>query len=155
MTRPARVVLIAGPPCAGKTTLAHQLSQPGDLIVDFDDTARELGSPAQWLHPEPYRSQAEAQLRTTLAQLPGPDAGTAYVIRSASTARARAIQARAIQARECILIVPTRDECHRRADTDQRPAGTHQQIDHWYDTHTPWTGDAHHGEPPAASIFGR
>lgn len=45
---PARVVLICGPPCSGKTTLAN---------------ARELGSPSDWWHDEPYRGQAERRIR--------------------------------------------------------------------------------------------
>lgn len=58
-----RIVALCGPPCAGKTTLANNLSRPGDAILDFDDIARALGSPDPWMHPEPYRTMAEPQLR--------------------------------------------------------------------------------------------
>lgn len=43
------VTLICGPPVAGKTTLAKRLAQPGDLILDLDTIAKQLGSPTH--HP--------------------------------------------------------------------------------------------------------
>lgn len=47
---PAQVVLICGPPCSGKTTLTKQLANPGDVVLDLDAIAQELGSPRQWMH---------------------------------------------------------------------------------------------------------
>lgn len=141
MTLPSDVVLIAGAPCSGKTTLAHDLAGPSDLVVDFDDIARRLGSPVMWLHPEPYRSQAEAEMRSVLDQLPGRGDGTAYVIRSAPTARARALAVKAIGASLCVVVGTSEAECHERADRDGRPDGTHEQIALWFGAFTPWSGD--------------
>ena len=81
-----RIVLLCGPPCAGKTTLAHRMATPGDLILDYDDIARQLGSPTPWNHPEPYRTQAEQVMQQHIAQAQASTAeGTAWVIRTAPT----------------------------------------------------------------------
>ncbi|UVS81831.1 AAA family ATPase [Actinokineospora sp. UTMC 2448] len=141
-TLPARVVLLCGPPCAGKTTRASELARdPDDVVVDFDQIARDLGSPARWLHPEPYRWQAEQEVRRILARLPGTAPGTAYVIRSLPGAQQRAIAARTIRACETWVISPGRDVCVCRAEADHRPAGTVEQIDSWYARYRPWSGD--------------
>lgn len=154
MILPTRTTLIAGPPCSGKTHLADSLAEPGDVVLDFDVIARDLGSPAQWLHPEPFRSQAEARMRELLDQLPGQGPGRAYVIRAAPTARARAITVRSIRADQCIVLDPGPTVCHERAARDGRPEGTHEQIDQWYAAWSRWSGDEQ-GPHEALSIFAR
>lgn len=142
---PADVVLIAGAPCSGKSTLAAGLAGRGDLVLDFDDIAKCLGSPAGWLHPEPFRSRAEMEIRSHLARLPGMGSGTAYVIRSAASAKARAIAAKSIGAGLCVVLDVSEGECHRRADSESRPSGTHEQISKWFADFSPWSGDTFHG----------
>lgn len=137
---PSDVVLVCGPPCAGKSTLVSQLARRGlDLVVDFDLIARELGSPVGWLHPQPYRDQAEARVRELTDALPGRGRGTAYVIRALAEPRARAIASRMIKARATWMINPGRVECLRRAEG--RPAGTTDEINSWYARYAPWSGD--------------
>lgn len=138
---PALTEFIAGPPCSGKTTLAYDLAGPRDVVVDFDEVARDLGSPVEYVHPEPFRSQAEAVVREYLDRLPGSGPGVAYVIRSAAAAQKRAIAAKSIKAGLCIVLAPPADVCHARADEQGRPDGTHEQIDAWYAAYTSWSGD--------------
>lgn len=139
---PARVVLLCGPPCSGKTTRARELATgPSDWVVDFDEVARELGSPARWLHPEPYRTAAEQQVVQLLGRLPGKGPGTAYVIRSLARAQARAIAARKARAAAVHVLDPGMDECLRRATVDGRPDGTADQIRSWYAAFRSWSGD--------------
>src|ERR1044072_5358097 len=128
MLLPAIAVLIAGPPCSGKTTLAEQLANAGDVVLDFDAVARELGSPARWMHQEPYRTQAEMRMRDLMDRLPGSAPGTAYVIRSVPDPRHRATTARKLQAKAVHLLDPGMDECVRRSEVDGRPDGTVESI---------------------------
>lgn len=139
---PARVVLLCGPPCAGKTTRARELAEPGDLVVDFDEVARSLGSPVSWLHPEPYRTQAEQQVVQLLTRLPGHGPGTAYVIRSLPKPQQRAIASRLVKAEATHVLDPGMAECVRRATVDsRRPKGTVEQIRSWYACYRSWSGD--------------
>jgi hypothetical protein len=129
------VVLLCGPPCSGKTTLARYLAQPGDLLLDFDDIARSLGSPELWLHPEPYKTDAEQVMRHYMATIGDQQA---YVIRAAPKPEQRAAWAQWLGA-ECYLLNPGVDECLRRAAT--RPPRTKKSIRSWYWKYRPWAGD--------------
>lgn len=138
---PARTILVTGPPCSGKTTWVDEHRDEADLVLDFDTLARELGSPTPWLHPQPYRGQAELAMRARIQQLPGTGPGTAWVIRSAPAAKVRAIATRHLRAAACLVLNPGVTVCFERADNDERPAGTREQIARWYATYGPWSGD--------------
>ena len=124
------VTLITGPPCAGKSTLAKQLAQPGDVVLDWDDICVELGSSHQWAHSAQVREQAEAVMQQRMWQLAGWQ-GAAYVIRCAAEANARTRLARRLGAVVWVLD-PGHAECVRRARVDGRPRGTTQAIRQWY-----------------------
>lgn len=82
----SRVVLVAGPPCAGKSTYAYQQAGPGDVVLDQD----ELG-PAEMLRQ--------------LGQL-GRVEGTAWVIRCAPGPTRRRELAELLGA-EVVLLMPS------------------------------------------------
>ena len=152
---PSRVVLIAGPPCSGKTTAATRWSSSADVVLDFDVIARELGSPALWLHPEPWRSQADSRMRQAVAALPGTGPGVAFVIRSAAAATYRARLARSLGVEACVVLDPGVDVCIDRAERAHRPPGTVEQIRAWYRVFRPWAGDvstfpSHEVAPPVS-----
>lgn len=141
-----RIVALCGPPCSGKTTLAHTLALPGDVVLDYDDMARAHGSPALWRHPERYRTMAEQDMQQRIAHAyhhPGP--GTAWVIRTAPRPQQRAALATQWQA-IVYLLNPGERECKRRAKRDQRPSGTSRAVSDWYHWHRAWPGDRDPGE---------
>lgn len=135
------VVVLAGPPCAGKTTLAHAVAQPGDVVLDFDDVARSLGSPVPWIHPEPYRTVAEQELQAQLAMLHAqPTDATCWLLRTAPRPSTRMALAQQWQA-QVYLLNPGERECRRRARADSRPPRTGQRIGEWHHRYRPWVHD--------------
>ena len=134
-----RIVVLCGPPCAGKTTIAYQLAQSDDVVLDYDDIARDLGSPDLWQHPEPYRTMAEQEMQAHIhAALNAGALGTAWVIRTAPWPSTRANLAATLNA-EVYVVDPGKAECLRRADS--RPSGTRHAIGSWYHRYRPWAGD--------------
>jgi len=129
-----RVVLIVGPPCGGKSTLAQRLAGLGDVILDHDEVARRLGSPKRWKHDYRYGVAAEKWMRREIARLAWGVAGVtgcAYVIRCLPRPSDRVALASRLSA-ETRLVDPGMNECIRRAITDHRPAGTVDAIRRWY-----------------------
>jgi predicted kinase len=126
------IVVLAGPPCAGKTTLAHRLAQSDDVVLDYDDIARDMGSPAWHIHPEPWRSRAEAAMQALIAQAHVyPSDGTAWTLRTTPRPEQRMAMVRQWQAQVYVLN-PGQAECRRRAQANGRPTGTAKRIGTWY-----------------------
>lgn len=131
------VTLICGAPCSGKTTLARSLAQPGDLILDLDTIARQLGSPARWRHDQATVQAAEECMTQALRRLARTEHITAYVIRCLPHPRHRAQLARAIRADTVYVLHPPMTEVLARARRDGRPAGTATTIRQWYRRYGP------------------
>lgn len=98
-----RVVLICGPPGAGKSTYARTL---GLTVYDIDDP--------QW-------NLNEKVFRSALAQLSHHPNAQAAVIRSGATPSARAKAAKLVGATETKVIATPADECIRRVVERNRP----------------------------------
>lgn len=61
--------IVCGPPCAGKNHYVDERSKPGDVVIDWDAIAVELGSPKQHNHPKPMYAQIAAEYDRRLDQL--------------------------------------------------------------------------------------
>lgn len=108
-----RVVLITGPPCAGKTTYARAHAQPGDLVLDQDAMGRTA-------------------MRQALDRLPRHD-GTAWVIRCAAGPRARAALAQRIGATEHVHLVEPEHVLVRRAAQRPHPRRHIAAVAAWFE----------------------
>lgn len=131
------VTLITGPPCSGKSTLARKLAQPGDVVLDLDTIAQQLGSPTRWRHDQTTVQAAEECMTHALRRLARTEHVTAYVIRCLPDPRRRARLARAIRADTVHVLAPPIDEVLARAKRDGRPAGTATTIRQWYRAYRP------------------
>jgi hypothetical protein len=111
MTR--RIILVTGPPCAGKTSYVQQHAEPGDQILDQDVIGKQA-------------------MRTALATLPHT-AGTTWVIRCAPGPRARKALAEKLGA-EHVHLDPGRDEIIARARQRPDPRRHIAAAGTWYAT---------------------
>ena len=133
-------ILVAGPPAAGKSTLAQQIaSAVGAEVVDFDLIAQELGSPSTHDHTEQIRQKAGAEFDRRLDAL----TGSAVVVRSAPTAQERSRIADRIGAESVVVLDTPADEAKRRAKSDDRPSWTADAIDKWWSDYEPAESTRH------------
>lgn len=118
-----RVILICGPPGAGKTTHAHTLGLP---VYDLDDP--------QW-------NGDERLFIPALARLGATPAAQAAVIRSGATQSARDTAVALIGATDTHMIIVDRDECIRRVRqrNRQRPSVERQiaAVAQWFRQYEP------------------
>ena len=112
-----RVVLLCGPPGAGKTTAARASGLP---VFDRDDE--------QWT--------SEAQFREALQAVGQTRGARAVVIRTAATSSARRATAEMIGATHTLLLMRPRDELMRRVRQRDRGdmVGTLRGIDRGFET---------------------
>lgn len=108
-----RVVVVTGPPGAGKTTWANSQAGKGDTVIDLDECFREVCG----VHGhEADRSYLDAALRLRnhkVAELTTKAAGTAYLIVGEPTA-GRVKWWMGKLGAEHVLIDPGLDVCMRR-----------------------------------------
>ena len=120
-----QVILLCGPPGAGKTTLAHTYGEPFN-VYDLDDP--------QWHNNERI-------FKVALANLGRSATAHAVVIRSGATRHARAEAARLVRATDIRIVDTPQDECVRRVRARARPRPPmHQQVaavSDWWNNYEP------------------
>lgn len=132
-----RVVLVTGPPAAGKNHYVSDHAAPDDVVIDFDHIARELGSPSRHDHPPDIRAAAREVMAARDAEAGKATSGTWWVIRGAPHPAERALLAEGIQATEIVVVATPPDVAKRRAADDGRPAWTPHAIDRWWKRYKP------------------
>jgi hypothetical protein len=120
MTR--RVVLVTGPPSAGKTTWVRGQASATDVVVDLDELDSDTSE--------------RARLERHVAQMHD---GTAWVIRTAAEPTVRAEIAARLGATESTVIATPEDVALRRA-ADQ-PDEYRQAITRWWKNFAPRDGE--------------
>ena len=126
----SEVYLVCGPPCSGKTTYVNEHRQPGDLVVDYDDIARRLGSPRTHHHDFKYHRRVEATIARAFDGIKAGRHERAWVVRSAPSAAYRDALARDLGA-EVVLLDEPDEVLIERASMRRDPRKTIQAIREW------------------------
>lgn len=133
MTR--RVVLVVGPPAAGKSSWVERNAGAGDTVVDFDAIAQSLGSGSSHDHANRFVSAAVAEQSRMERRVATMTEGTAYVIRAEPDPHERDEIARRVRATDVVVVDPGRQAVmSRMAD---RPERSRRLADDWYRLNKP------------------
>lgn len=129
-TSTAKIILVTGPPCAGKTTYVQQVKADRDLVIDYDAIAVALGSPDSHAHPKslvPYIIKARTTLLDRIAQR--QPTTNVWIIACTPT------QAERTLAHDTVVLATAATLCKERAAQLDRPATWPRLIDEWHATH--------------------
>jgi 5-methylcytosine-specific restriction enzyme A len=114
-----RVMLICGPPAAGKSTYVRDNAKVDDIVIDLDMIAREHGfGRARPDHAMHSLLRTRNDRLAALAKEPADR--TAWVILTAPTQRLRRwwCEALSVKAGDLVVLLPSRTELHRRVMSD-------------------------------------
>lgn len=131
------VVLVCGPPCAGKTTFVSAHRAAGDQVADFDTVARHLGSPGKWMHPAAVGDAAEREMQHLIDQAAALEDGGFWVIRCAPEAELREALAAKLNASRVVVLLPPLGVLMSRARQRPLPEQTKRAVLRWMDRYTP------------------
>ena len=129
------VTLVTGAPCSGKSTYVRQHAHPGDVVLDFDIIARQLGSSRRWRHETAIREAAEEIMRARLAAVATAKRGVFWVIRCTPLAQERAALASWLHADRVVVLRPPlsvlMDRALQRPDRRGTVASVRSWVNRW------------------------
>lgn len=135
------VYLVTGPPCAGKSTYVAQNAGPNDVVADFDEIARVISPATMWTHSADTAARANREMDRIIGETAAMTDGTAWIIRCAPQAEARARLAQLVGAQHTIVLLPPADLLSERARERPLPRQTQLAITQWREQYTTWPGD--------------
>lgn len=121
-----QVVLVTGPPCAGKTTWVRAHAGPDDLVLDRDAIT----------HPHPER-----EFRRSVDRIVRSTIGAAWVVRSVPRRADREALAARLRADRVVLLLPDLDALLDRAKHRPNPTREISAVRTWLSRYEPSPGD--------------
>lgn len=119
------IVLVVGPPGAGKSTWVSERAAPADLVVDYDTIAQALGSQQTHDHESDVAKVARGAVLTKLRR--GElDVPRAWVVSANPEAE------RLFPHHEVVVVDPGREEVLRRCREAGRPERWVGLVEDWY-----------------------
>lgn len=138
-------VLVAGPPCSGKTTYVREHAEPRESVLDYDEVYAELSGDPLHVRDERYREQVDAEFRRLLR------IGADWIIRCAPQRGHRATLRKLCRARSVVLAVPA-EVCLERLEASDRPPEVKERqaraIHEWWGSYEP-------SSSPAETVIGQ
>jgi len=120
------VMLVVGPPGAGKSTYVREQASPRDVVVDYDRIAQALGSPVTHGHANHEAVMAARGAVLRRLRRGELDAPRAWIVSSNPAAEEM------FPHHELVVIDPGEDEVLRRCDEAGRPSRWSGLVRDWY-----------------------
>lgn len=141
----SRVTLVAGPPCAGKTTYVHRFMDPSDVVLDYDVIFASISGASLYDHPAAWRTVVAEAFKLELQNLKRlPPGRGAWIIRNAPRKQHRAIFRSIHSATSIVLAVPAAT-CLARLAASDRPGNVKVEqaaaIARWWSEYEPSVND--------------
>lgn len=123
-----RIMLVVGPPGAGKSTYVREHAGPADVVVDMDVIAEALGSRSSHGRVGGSLEAARAARNAVLREIQRGElsAPVAWIVSANPNAE------RQFPHHEVVIVDPGREEVLRRCREAGRPAEWAGLVDDWY-----------------------
>lgn len=122
------IVLVVGPPGAGKSTLVADMADAADVVVDYDQIARAFGAQLPRGHRERHDVVSAARGAVLSRIRRGEVEADRVWIVSSNPAAEDEFPHHRVE-----VVDPGRDEVLRRAADDGRPTSLLKVIEDWYE----------------------
>jgi hypothetical protein len=128
-TARTRIVLVIGPPGAGKSTWVNEHKGERDLVVDYDSLAQALGSPVGHGHSDSLHTATMSARNAVLNSLRkgAIDVGRAWIISSNPKAEEM------FPYHSIMNVDPGRHEVEQRVRRGDRPEHFIELVRNWYE----------------------
>lgn len=128
--------IICGAPCSGKSSYVKQHAKPGELVIDTDVIAEAIGSGVKH-QARGFCLEAALEMRRAAIEYAKSVDAESWIIHT-KPSKSQMSEYKRIGA-DIVVLDPGIDVCKQRAE--DRPSGTIEQIDKWYQNDSETTSE--------------